>query len=76
MEDDQTDGEDYNEEVSTEELAWIAYMLVNSQFRIYDVLISMLAVTGGSDKAKSLQDMHERGEFLFPPPYIEEEPNS
>ena len=57
-------------EVTPEELAWIGYIIVNSQFRIYDSLISLLAVLGGSDKAKSLQEMHERGEFLFPPPHI------
>jgi len=73
MEDQEIDGEEYYEEetVSTEELAWVAYMLVNSNVRMYDVLISILSVLGGSDKAKALQQLHESGGYLFPPPYIE-----
>lgn len=63
-----TDGEDY---VDLEELAWIAYMMINTNVRIYDVLISLLSVIGGSEKAKQLQQLHEAGGYLFPPPYLE-----
>lgn len=59
-----------SEEIETEELAWIAYMLINSNVRMYDALISILAVLGGSEKAKQLQELHESGEYLFPPPYL------
>ena len=58
-------------EVTLDELAWIAYIIVNSQFRIYDALISILASTAGSDRAKQLQQLHEEGQFLFPPPHMQ-----
>jgi hypothetical protein len=61
------------EEVTLEEIAWIAYIMVNSQFRIYDALVSLLAATAGSDKAKQLQQLHEQGKFLFPPPHLQQE---
>lgn len=57
-------------EVTLDDIAWISSLIINSQFRIYDVLISLLAVLGGSEKAKQLQELHEKGGFLFPPPHI------
>jgi hypothetical protein len=59
-----------NEEVGItgEEVAWLASMHFHSQYRIYDALLSILAALGHSDAAKNLQAMHERGEFLYPPP--------
>lgn len=63
------DGEEY---VDLEELAWIAYMMINTNVRIYDVLISLLSVMGGSERAKQLQQLHEEGGYLFPPPYMEQ----
>jgi hypothetical protein len=75
MEDEELDGEEYyeDEEIGAEEFAWIAYMLINSNVRMYDVLISILSVLGGSEKAKALQELHESGQYLFPPPFIEPE---
>jgi hypothetical protein len=74
MEDKELDGEEYYEdEVGTEELAWIAYMMINTNVRMYDVLISIFSVLGGSEKAKALQELHEAGGYLFPPPYLEQD---
>lgn len=58
-------------EVSTEELAWIAYMLINSNIRMYDVLMGIFASLAGSEKAKQLQELHEDGNYLFPPSFLE-----
>jgi hypothetical protein len=62
--------EDEEEVITYEDIAWLTSLIVNSQFRIYDVLISILAASAGSEKAKQLQEMHEEGKFLFPPPHI------
>lgn len=40
---------------------------MDSQRRIYDVLLSLLAAQGLNDKAKQLQTMHAEGKFLYPP---------
>jgi len=55
-------------EITGEEIAWLASMQLHSQYRIYDVLLSILAALGHSESAKKLQELHEKGEFLYPPP--------
>lgn len=40
---------------------------MDSQRRIYDVLLSLFAAQGHGDKAKELQALHEQGKFLYPP---------
>lgn len=60
--------EDEEVELTGEEIAWLASMHFHSQYRIYDALLSILAALGHADGAKSLQAMHEKGEFLYPPP--------
>jgi len=43
-------------------------------FRIYDLLLVLIAADVSSDRAKDIQRIHEEGKFLFPPPFpIEEE---
>lgn len=51
---------------------YYAMMMLNSQFRIYDALLSLLAASTDASTAKALQALHEKGEFLYPPPYFEE----
>jgi hypothetical protein len=55
--------------ISPEEVAWLATVHLNSQLRIYDALLSILAAVGSSQAAKDLQQLHEQGEFLYPPPF-------
>jgi hypothetical protein len=60
------------EPVEFEPEEYYAMMMLNSQFRIYDALLSLLAATTDSETAKKLQTLHEKGEFLYPPPYLQE----
>lgn len=60
-------------QINNEELAYMAFLLINSNFRIYDTLITLVAGLVGADQAKQLQAMHERGEFLFPPPFLSDD---
>jgi hypothetical protein len=60
------------EELELEPEEYYAMMMLNSQFRIYDALLSLLAATADPDTAKKLQALHEKGEFLYPPPYLDE----
>jgi hypothetical protein len=59
------------EELTSED--YYAMMMLNSQFRIYDAILSLLAATADAETAKALQSIHEKGEFLYPPPYFDEE---
>jgi hypothetical protein len=56
------------EQISAAEVAWLASMHFHSQYRLYDAMLSILAALGHSQAAKDLQALHERGEFLYPPP--------
>ena len=44
--------------------------MIDSQYRIYDVMLSILAAAAGSETAKALQEMHYNSEFLYPPPFM------
>ena len=59
------------EELTSED--YYAMMMLNSQFRIYAAILSLLAATADAETAKALQSIHEKGEFLYPPPYFDEE---
>lgn len=56
------------EKLTVEDVAWLASMHMDIQFRLYDVMISILAATAGADTAKNLQQLHEDGQYLYPPP--------
>lgn len=55
-------------ELTLEDVLYFMGFMMDSQRRIYDVLLANLAAQGYNDKAHELQQMHERGQFLFPPP--------
>lgn len=57
------------EELSPEEHAmiWQSNNIV-ALMRIYDALLTLLAATAGKEIAEELQEAHERGDYLFPPP--------
>lgn len=62
--------------VENEELDYkysVDFLHLNSQFRIYDALLAILSSLAGSDKAKQLQQLHETGQYLYPPPFMEYE---
>jgi len=61
-----------DEELVLEPEEYYAMMMLNSQFRIYDALLSLLAASTDAQTAKALQALHEKGEFLYPPPYLNE----
>ena len=65
--------EDYEEEVDIEDLTWVMYLYLNSNIRIYDALLTLIAGLVGSDKAKQLQQIHEKGQYLYPPPFVKNE---
>ena len=44
---------------------WMGWHM-DSQRRIYDLLLSLFAVENAA-RAKELQQMHESGKFLYPP---------
>jgi len=46
---------------------WMGWQMELGQ-RQYDVLLALLAALGQSGKAKELQQLHEQGEYLYPPP--------
>lgn len=51
----------------------VDFLNLNAQFRIYDALLAILSSLAGSEKAKQLQQLHETGQFLYPPPFMEYE---
>jgi hypothetical protein len=55
--------------ISPADIAYTIGWIMNTHRRMYDVLVAILA-THSPDKAKELYDMHERGEFIFPPPWV------
>lgn len=65
------------EKIKLEDADWAFFMgaMIDSQYRIYDVLLSVLAATAGSEAAKNLQAMHYQSEFLYPPPFLDDGEN-
>ncbi len=55
------------EGLSDVDIAWFMMEMMEGNRRLYDVLLSLLSAQTSADKARELQAMHERGEFLFPP---------
>jgi hypothetical protein len=61
-----------NEKLALEDADWAFFIgaMIDSQYRIYDVMLSILAAAAGSETAKALQEMHYNSEFLYPPPFM------
>ena len=59
-------------EITQDDIAYTIGWYMNTERRIYDVLLAILATTN-PDKAKQLHQLHENGEFLFPPPWTQPE---
>lgn len=51
-------------------IAWMGFMM-EAQQRNYDCMLTLIAASGHGDKAKQLQELHEQGQFLYPPPVME-----
>jgi hypothetical protein len=64
-----------NQQIDPEELSWVMYLYLNSNIRIYDALLTLIAGLVGSEQAKNLQQLHEKGSFLYPPPYLQQQEN-
>lgn len=65
-----TDNADEDDFTIDDVIYWMGWHM-DSQRRMYDVLLSIFAASpgGGSLKAKELQQMHAAGKFLYPPAY-------
>lgn len=55
--------------ITTDDIAFFMALHIESQRRIYDVVLAQLAAVAGAEKAKELQQMHEQGNFLYPPEF-------
>lgn len=65
------------EQLDNEEIAFIIATHLDTQLRIYDCLLTLVAAQAGPETAKSLQELHEQGDYLYPPPFktiIKEDP--
>lgn len=67
----QTDSQQDDVGLSDVDIAWFMMEMMEGNRRIYDVLLSLLAVQTSADKAGELQAMHAAGKFLFPPAWSE-----
>jgi hypothetical protein len=57
--------------ITEEDVAYFLGWMMNTGRRNYDILLAILA-THSPEKAKELYEIHERGEFLFPPPWAQD----
>ena len=61
------------EHLSEEDIIyWMGWMM-DSQARLYDAHLAILAALGAGEQAKELQQLHEQGKFLYPPDYAKDE---
>jgi len=65
--DDPTDYGAAEPQLSHTDIAWFMFETLESQYRMYDVLLALYADAAGRDRARFLQDKHARGQFMFPP---------
>lgn len=48
---------------------------MDSQRRLYDIGLTLVAHFTGKENAAKLQQAHESGDFLYPPPWAQEADN-
>lgn len=58
-------------EITMDDVVYFMGWHIDSQRRIYDCMLALIATLGENEKAKELQAMHERGQFLYPPPWAQ-----
>lgn len=71
MVDDTEDDEAVSERLTEYDIIYWMGWHMDSQRRIYDVLLGLLASATTSEQAKQLQELHAKGEFLYPPLYAQ-----
>lgn len=65
-----------NEQLTIEEISFLFSAHIDTQIKIYDCLITLIATQAGSEIAKELQELHEQGKYLYPPPYTQTPPET
>lgn len=66
-----TDMTDEDVTITGNDIAFFMMEQLESQRRVYDCLLTLIAAIAGDEAAVTLQETHERNEFLYPPAWVE-----